>query len=185
MARSKNFVPEEVLDKTIGLFLKKGYQASSMADLMLVTGLNKKSLYNEFGNKEALFLLALQRFAEQEKIKSGPILLKQPLGLSNIQFFFDYLDEHFSTTGCLLTLSLNEHESIPEAAREVLDDIFISIESGFLANLSALEHYDEKAKTTIARSLLIMMQGVSSLSRSSRFRQNNLDSISLYLSKLV
>ncbi len=185
MARSKNFIPEEVLDKAIALFLKKGYQASSMADLMLVTGLNKKSLYNEFGNKEALFLLALQHFAAQEKVKVGPILAKSPLGLHNIQCFFDYLDEHFSMTGCLLTLSLNEHESIPEAAREVLDNIFEGVEAGFFANLSAFEQYDDKAKKSIARSLLIMMQGISSLSRSSQFRQNNLECIRLYLSKLT
>ena len=44
------------------IFWQKGYEGASMADLTSVMGINPSSLYRTFGDKEALFGKALNRF---------------------------------------------------------------------------------------------------------------------------
>lgn len=45
-------------------FWAKGYESTSMADLMAVTGLHKGSLYQAFGDKHSLFVQSLQRYLD-------------------------------------------------------------------------------------------------------------------------
>jgi TetR/AcrR family transcriptional regulator, transcriptional repressor for nem operon len=65
MARLREFDTEEVLDAVINAFWKRGYEATSMADLMAVTGLQKGSIYKAFGDKRSLFLKALQTYLDR------------------------------------------------------------------------------------------------------------------------
>lgn len=44
------------------LFWRKGYAATSMADLQASMGLGAKSLYDTFGNKRQLYFAALERY---------------------------------------------------------------------------------------------------------------------------
>lgn len=65
MARPREFDPDEVLDRCMRLFWSKGYQATSLDDLLRETGLARQSLYGAFGGKHALFLAALRRYRER------------------------------------------------------------------------------------------------------------------------
>ncbi len=62
MARHKEFETVGVLDKAIDVFLSKGYEATSVKDLVDATGLHPGSLYNSFGSKKQMFEAALERF---------------------------------------------------------------------------------------------------------------------------
>lgn len=64
MSRAQ-FDRNEVIDKSIDLFWKNGFSASSMKDVVQTTGLKPGSIYLAFGNKEALFREALERYAEK------------------------------------------------------------------------------------------------------------------------
>lgn len=64
MARAQ-FNRNDVLDKSIDLFWENGFSASSMQQIVKATGLKPGSLYLAFGNKEALYSKALQRYAEK------------------------------------------------------------------------------------------------------------------------
>ncbi len=61
------FDKEEVLDRAMNLFWKKGYNGTSIRDLEKATGLGKSSLYNTFGGKEALFLVTLKRYLSKQR----------------------------------------------------------------------------------------------------------------------
>lgn len=50
------------------LFWKKGYNGTSMQDLVDVTGLNRSSFYNSFGDKFSLFEEALSYYQDQQMI---------------------------------------------------------------------------------------------------------------------
>ena len=65
MGRPRQFDPDEVLGVAMHLFWVKGYEATSLHDLLAETGLARQSLYNGFGDKHALFLAALRRYHEQ------------------------------------------------------------------------------------------------------------------------
>ena len=47
------------------MFWRQGYEGTSLSDLTEATGLNRPSLYAAFGNKEALFREALDRYGER------------------------------------------------------------------------------------------------------------------------
>lgn len=71
MPRVKLFNEEEVLDKAMHLFWKKGFNATSVQDLVDELGINRASLYDTFGGKEELFN---QTFKLYRKITHQQIL---------------------------------------------------------------------------------------------------------------
>lgn len=65
MARPREFDADEALDRTMRLFWARGYQATSVQDLMKAAGVRKQSLYGAFGNKRSLFLKCLDVYSQQ------------------------------------------------------------------------------------------------------------------------
>ena len=63
--RPREFDEDQVLDRALDVFWERGYEATSVSDLMASTGLAKGSLYKAFGDKRQLFLRALERYLEQ------------------------------------------------------------------------------------------------------------------------
>ncbi len=62
--RPRAFCKEKALKAAIGVFAEKGYEAASLSDLTGAMGINRVSMYATFGNKEALFRLAMDRFTQ-------------------------------------------------------------------------------------------------------------------------
>lgn len=65
MARSKEFNPAERLEKARNLFWEKGYNATSMQDLVDTMGLNRGSIYDTYGDKHKLYMQCLQDYVNQ------------------------------------------------------------------------------------------------------------------------
>jgi AcrR family transcriptional regulator len=63
MVGIRQFDEDKVLADALDLFWRKGLRATSMPDLAAATGVQRGSLYNAFGGKEDLFLLAFDRYA--------------------------------------------------------------------------------------------------------------------------
>ncbi len=59
---AKQFEPTAELERAMELFWKKGFAATSMADVRAATGLGAKSLYDTFGNKRALYVEAIEHY---------------------------------------------------------------------------------------------------------------------------
>jgi TetR/AcrR family transcriptional regulator, transcriptional repressor for nem operon len=62
MARPREFDLDQVLDAALELFWRKGYDGTSMADLLEATGLHKGSLYKAFADKRAVYVAVLDRY---------------------------------------------------------------------------------------------------------------------------
>ena len=62
MGRHREFDVEKALDAALGVFWHKGYEGTSFEDLTRATGVARPGLYSAFGNKEALFRKALDRY---------------------------------------------------------------------------------------------------------------------------
>jgi TetR/AcrR family transcriptional repressor of nem operon len=62
MGRPRSFEREDVLDRAIEAFWCRGYEATSIQDLVAEMGINRGSLYATFGDKHALFLAAIERY---------------------------------------------------------------------------------------------------------------------------
>lgn len=64
MARSKEFDEDAVLLKAMKLFWEQGYEKTSMQDLVEHMGIHRRSIYDTFGDKHALYVLALKRYSD-------------------------------------------------------------------------------------------------------------------------
>jgi len=65
MARTKDFDEAEVLKKAICIFWDKGYNGTSMQDLVDGLGISRSSLYDTFGDKQKLYIKALEGYQQQ------------------------------------------------------------------------------------------------------------------------
>ncbi|MBC9878987.1 TetR/AcrR family transcriptional regulator [Bradyrhizobium sp. INPA01-394B] len=74
IGRPREFDPDVALDQALTLFWSKGYEATSMMDLVEVIGANKPSLYAVFGSKEELFLKVLERYQSRLGAFAAPSL---------------------------------------------------------------------------------------------------------------
>jgi TetR/AcrR family transcriptional repressor of nem operon len=62
MSRPKEFSPDDAIEKAMQVFWHKGYEATSMEDLLSAMDLNRGSLYDTFGDKRQLFMKVMDRY---------------------------------------------------------------------------------------------------------------------------
>lgn len=73
MARPREFDEIEVLERALQTFWSKGYDGTSVEDLVQATGLGRASLYGAFGDKERLFARVLDHYvAKAEALDPEP-----------------------------------------------------------------------------------------------------------------
>jgi len=103
--RPRQFDASKALDAALLLFWRHGYEGTSLAALTCAMGINVPSLYAAFGNKEALFRKALDRYLQ------GPAsylltAMKEPTARRAIQTLFrgaiDMVMQRRHPDGCLL-----------------------------------------------------------------------------------
>ncbi len=100
MPRIEVFDRESVIDQAKLVFWEKGYNATSMQDLVDATGLNRSSIYNSFGSKMELYQLTLKKYQKEATsfFQMAMIQAKDPLeALKNI--FSGALDEMLTVEG--------------------------------------------------------------------------------------
>ncbi len=112
MARPLAFDPDEKLQQAMMLFWRKGYKATSMQDLVEELGINRFSLYNTFGDKQAMFLRAIERYEEQVFGRLLHALQPPEDGLRRLEAYFDSLSRglrgQYQVGGCFLQNAMLE-----------------------------------------------------------------------------
>ncbi|MCA1219419.1 TetR/AcrR family transcriptional regulator [Streptomyces sp. 8L] len=110
MAGKKQFDMDAALDAAMIRFWSAGYADTSVDDLSRATGLNRSSLYSSFGDKDALFLRCLDRYAARYGDTYDAALscaASEPLAA--VRAFFDVTLERIADPGlpdgCLIAQS--------------------------------------------------------------------------------
>ncbi len=103
--RPVEYDSEAVMQAVIQLFWQKGYEGTSMADIMAATGLSKSSLYNSFGSKRDLFGLALANYQKFMFARIDDNLTNGAAGLDDLHWLVGYQREiavtEIGRNGCL------------------------------------------------------------------------------------
>lgn len=121
MAGVKRYDRTELLDRAIELFRRQGYNGTSTAELVDELGVNRKSMYAEFGSKQELFEAALDRYDEHHLSRvMGPV--EAPgAGVQAIRdAFAGYAtasDGWAQGKGCLLCNTAAERGALEQGAR--------------------------------------------------------------------
>ena len=112
MPRRKEFDREEVLVKAMLVFRDKGYEATSMQDLVGGMGINRFSLYQTFRSKHELFVEALEAYYEHVAIPFFARLRDSDQGLrvieSTLLEMVSRVKTGQSANGCLLCNTIAE-----------------------------------------------------------------------------
>jgi TetR/AcrR family transcriptional regulator, copper-responsive repressor len=119
MSRTKNFSREEVLEKSIPVFWKKGFSNTCLQDIEKATGVNKSGLYSEFENKEDLYIESLRHYVETRGVRE--VLTKEPLGWGNIETFLKQIFVCMEgQKGCFSISTMRELPVLPAEANEII-----------------------------------------------------------------
>jgi len=123
MGRPREFDIERALDKALEVFWRNGYEGTSIASLTAAMGINPPSLYAAFGNKEALFRRAIDRYLEQ-RTGFWNEALAAPTARGMIAHLLHgsaiFLTEKRNPPGCLLVRgALSCSEAAESVAREI------------------------------------------------------------------
>jgi len=89
MARVKTFDENETLERAIRLFSCKGYNGTSMQDLVDCLGINRSSMYDTYGDKRNLYIRALELYTEHETNALIDMLENAETPLAGIRKIFD------------------------------------------------------------------------------------------------
>ena len=65
MGRTKQYERTELLDRAVELFRRQGFNGTSTAELVDELGVNRKTMYAEFGSKQKLFEAVLERYSRK------------------------------------------------------------------------------------------------------------------------
>lgn len=85
MARTKDFDENEVLSKAIQLFWFKGYNGTSMQDLVDALGISRSSLYDTYTDKHTLFVKALESYQNTGAAKIQEIIDQTALAKETVK----------------------------------------------------------------------------------------------------
>jgi len=173
MNRPREYKKEDVLEAATGLFWAKGFEATSISELVELTGLNKHSMYREFGDKEGLFLASLDHYAKESNKELGEVLTRKPLGLSNLEAFFDNRVEYAASPeckGCLLVNSVTEDEILSDKINDKIQSMLAAHEGLFYDCLLAAQKKGEISKAkdckVLASYLSCFLRGLINFGRS-------------------
>ena len=146
MNRPRQYDRDEVLEKATDLFWEKGFEATSMNEMVARSSLNKHSLYSEFGDKEKLFIECIDHYISKDIRVLSDILTKKPLGLSNIEAFFDNRVNYAASEdckGCLIVNSVTEKEILSEEINLKVKSFISKFKAFFYNCLQAAQDKNE------------------------------------------
>lgn len=127
MPRPREFEELDALDRAMQVFWKRGFENTSMEELVTATRVHRASIYATFGDKQALFLKTLDRYQNLEQTRLTAVLQAAASKLKIIRSILENVAKDSArkdSQGCFMVNSIAErasHDSETKArARECL-----------------------------------------------------------------
>ena len=147
MGRKKNYDRDELVHKAMDIFREHGFAGTSTQMLVDHLGVNRFSLYAEFGNKQTLFEAALERY-DQEIFERNFGPLKTPTaGIREIRtllaFYVEASKGPVAGRGCLLCNTAIEFGPVDPGSPGFVRRYFENISHAFCVALTNALHNGE------------------------------------------
>ena len=131
MVGVRQFDEQEVIAIALEVFWRKGLHDATMQDLAAATGVQRGSLYNAYGDKEAIFLRAFDRYAGQF-LETAAHALAQGGAAARLQNFFDLIIVNMTSgsppRGCLTTRTALDAAISSTAVRQRVQGLLSRLE---------------------------------------------------------
>lgn len=124
MARNKEFDYDDKLEIVRNLFWEKGYNSTSMHDIVETMNLNRSSIYDTYGNKRDLFLKCLSNYAsfkENQYLRASKMKEKAIEALEYV--IHDVVDQTLTDNkSCLIVKTIFEVAPFDEEVKLLLSN---------------------------------------------------------------
>jgi len=135
--RPRSFDREAALDAAMEVFWRKGYEATSIADLTEAMGINPPSLYAAFGDKEQLFMAAIERY-NADRGQSCPYAC-EPTARGAVERLLTYMAHELSggdhPRGCMMMMAAATSANASEVMQKALSAKRASAREGMKARI--------------------------------------------------
>jgi TetR/AcrR family transcriptional repressor of nem operon len=173
MARTKAFDPDAALQAALELFWRRGYEATSMGDLVEHLGIARASIYGTFGGKHDLYMQALDRYMQGKDPNVVDMLSQPGPALPAVRALVHrYAQESAADAdraGCFIVNTAIELAPHDRTASGRVATSWNTIETALTSALTRARAQGElaadKDPRALARFLLTVLQGMRVLAR--------------------
>lgn len=171
VGRPREFDIDQVLNQAMEVFWQKGYEATSMSDLMSATGLHKGSIYQTFGSKHELFLAALNRYLKQMHDYKHELLTSAATPLDGIRAvahgMIDITDcESHPPKGCMVINAVVELAPHDPEVKRTLDAHMANMRASLIDVVQQAQEANQidqsKSPEVVAMLIAIFVSGLGS-----------------------
>lgn len=168
MPRPRAASQDDVLKSAMHAFWKRGFEATSMADLVAATGSTRQSIYSDFGNKDGLFRACFSLYRDE-------VVLPAIAPLNRSDSALEVIPEYFETQiaraeamgmpgpGCLVGNAMTETAPNDEQIRKLVNAHNQRLAMAFASALP--ERLPEAKRSELAEFLVVAAQGLWAMSR--------------------
>jgi TetR/AcrR family transcriptional repressor of nem operon len=192
MARVREFDTEAVVEAAMTAFRHKGYEGTSVQDLVDATGVGRGSLYAAFGSKDGLYLVVMDRYREKyalpliEILRSGApvreLLREVMVGL------VDTIAADGSRQACLIvgaaTERLSHDPKIAEHVRSTTGSLEDALTEVITEGQASGQVSSARSARDLAWFLVMIMQGLRVMGSINPDRRSLMTAVEVALSSL-
>ena len=144
MARPVEFEYNDVLTNAMEQFWREGFEASSVQKLLDVTGINRGTLYNSFGDKDTFFKACLDHYNRLIAKDLDASLNNADLEpWAAVEKYFDLavlsVSNKQRSMGCLLVNSLCESINYDKEIQKIVRNSFVVVRKALVKRLKDAE----------------------------------------------
>jgi TetR/AcrR family transcriptional repressor of nem operon len=159
--RPRGFDTREALETAMRSFWANGYDGTSMDTLSRKTHMPRASIYQDYGDKEGLFLASIEHYAQTRSAHVGSRLegggdLRSDLD-SYLAGVVELATGDPKTPGCLVTCVLADAAGSNLRLREELDRRFSGMEARIAARMSQAQATGELPEATDVETLAVVL----------------------------
>ena len=147
MGMAKQYDRSELLNRAVELFRRQGFNGTSTADLVAELGINRKSMYAEFGSKQQLFEAVLAHYNENHLSEVLASLEADDAGLAAIRNAFrgyaSASEGRMSGLGCLMCNTDVEGAALDAGSKRFVTAYLERITAAFRRALQNAKQNDE------------------------------------------
>jgi len=164
MARLKAFDEDRALDLAVDCFWSRGYEGTSVRDLADSMGIGGASLYNTYGDKRALFVRSLERYANRSmRERIARLEANRQPKEAILAFLAEIIDRSVADPerkGCLLVNSALDVAPHDAEIGKAVGDYLGEIRAFFRRNIEAAHKVGQVSKRIDAESVSAHLLGV-------------------------
>ena len=190
MVGVRQFDEQEMIATALDVFWRKGLHDATMQDLAAATGVQRGSLYNAYGDKEAIFQRAFDQYAGQLIDSCGQALAEGDDIAARLQSFLDLLIVNMTSgsppRGCLTTRTALDGAISSAAIRQRVQGVLSRLEQLVSKAISSVPDKRLAANANrLARVVVTFTRGLAVMERAGYTRKQLKESAATFVDALV